>query len=434
MIQKITVLFGLAILSFNFSCTTRPYGYQSYDSEDLVESFLQTDHLSLSSQEVLKKVELEEEEDIDQSLFFADHQDKELVEKWIKYYTESSRSQFDRFLTNGLYYKSMIQSLLKAQGIPTYFYYMAMIESGFKNKAVSHKNAVGIWQFMAPTARSYGLRVDRYVDERQDPIRATIAAAHYLKDLHNVFHSWFLAMAAYNAGQSRIMNAIMKHGSRDYWELVKMKAIPRETRDYIPKFIAAFMVGAHPDKYGFSMPNVKSMPELVSINVPSPVRLDDISKSTGIPSEELKSFNPHLLLGITPAYTKTYRVWFQETDQFSKNAYERSVASLRPIVFNDEAPDYYKIRRGDSLYSISRKFKIPLITIKKINGLKSNRIIAGKKILVRLKTSYDIKKYRVKRGDNLTKLAKRYRTSVSKIKRQNRLKNSRIYVGQILKI
>ena len=148
------------------------------------------------------------------------------VEKWINYFTKKDRDRFQRFLNRGEKYRKMIQAVLADQGIPTDLYYLAMIESGFSVKARSHASAVGVWQFIRATGRRYGLKIDYYVDERQDPMRSTIAASLYLKDLHLVFNSWYLAMASYNAGESRIMGSIMKQSSRDFWQLVRKNALP----------------------------------------------------------------------------------------------------------------------------------------------------------------------------------------------------------------
>ena len=173
------------------------------------------------------------------------------VERWIDFFTVKDRERFQRFLERGEKYKPQIMAALREQGVPPEIYYQAMIESGFATSATSRAKAVGIWQFMRETGRRYGLRVDSYVDERRDPLRSTVAAALYMKDLYNVFHSWYLAVAAYNAGEGRIMNTIMRSKTRDFWEMARRKVLPNETMNYIPKFIAATMIGTDPQKYGF---------------------------------------------------------------------------------------------------------------------------------------------------------------------------------------
>ena len=137
-----------------------------------------------------------------------------------------------------------------------------MIESGFKVSARSKAQAVGMWQFIKPTAERYGLAVNRYIDERRDPIRATIAATEYLNDLYNVFGSWPLALSAYNAGESRIMNLIMRYGTRDYWVLSKKPKFPKETANYVPKLLAAAILASSPEKFGFRKATPASIPRL----------------------------------------------------------------------------------------------------------------------------------------------------------------------------
>ena len=169
----------------------------------------------------------------------------EKVQRWIKYFTvKKNRAGYQRYINRGAKYKKLITHLMTEQNIPPEMFYLSMIESGFRVNAKSHASAVGLWQFMSATGRRYGLKVDKYTDERLDPHRSTIAAAMYLNDLHNVFDSWYLAMAAYNAGE-RInrMNAIMSGKTRNFWELAELKKLPPETMNYIPKFIARQQLG-----------------------------------------------------------------------------------------------------------------------------------------------------------------------------------------------
>lgn len=435
--RKSTILFKLNIflLFIPFSCIHQPQQNYVDTGDDLVEHVLKTNDLNISSIEELKAKELEEEAYIDQSMDFADHQDRELVTKWIKYFTTKGRRSFQRHLTRGLYYKSMIQTILKNQKVPTYFYYLALIESGFNVRAESRAKAIGVWQFIASTGRRYGLRIDRYVDERKDPIRSTIAAAEFLNDLNNVFQSWFLAAAAYNAGESRIMSTIMKHGSRDYWELVKKKVLPRETRDYIPKFIAAYLIASHPNKYGFDDTTKEQMPAYMSVVVPSPVKLITIANIVGDSLAKIKAYNPHIRTSITPPYTKTYRVWVEKRD--NQDELVMKMKKIARINKKKESPFYYRIKRGDSLYRIAKKFGMNIKKLKDINGLRSNKIILGHKLLVKIDGdgySPSAKVYRVRKGDNLSSIAKKFKTTVRKLKKLNSLKKSIIHPGQIINI
>src|SRR5881628_316189 len=151
----------------------------------------------------------------------------------------------------------MIREVLRARGLPEDLAFTAMIESGFKPDAVSRVGAKGMWQFMAGTARRYGLRVDRWVDERLDPERSTVAAAAYLRDLYNLFGSWPLAQAAYNAGEVKVARAISKTGSRDFWTLAQSRYLRRETKEFVPQIHAVTMIGREPDRYGFEFDDLE---------------------------------------------------------------------------------------------------------------------------------------------------------------------------------
>ena len=173
------------------------------------------------------------------------------VAEWISYFSQKDRERFQRFLDRAEPYREAVENILEENGVPSDLYYLGMIESGFVVQAKSHAKAVGVWQFMRPTGKLYGLGVDAYVDERKDPIRATEAAAKLMRDLYREFHSWYLAMAAYNAGLGRIRGAVKRGHSNDFWELVEKKVLPRETMDYVPKFLAARYIGENPDVFAF---------------------------------------------------------------------------------------------------------------------------------------------------------------------------------------
>ena len=209
--------------------------------------------------------------------------ENEWVQKWIEYFTGRGRDSFARHLNRAAAYKSLVQSILAQSGLPKELHYQALIESGFITHARSHANAVGIWQFIRGTGRRYGLAINYWVDERRDVMRATEAAAKYMQDLHNVYYDWYLALASYNCGEGCTLNRILRGNSRDFFELVNNEIFPIETRNYIPKFLAAMKIAKNPEKYGFNVVPAKHTPELVALTVPNPVRLADIAKSTGIP-------------------------------------------------------------------------------------------------------------------------------------------------------
>jgi len=297
------------------------------------------------------------------------------VKKWITYFTQQDRDRFERFLKRGQPFKRLIQGILREKGIPPEFYYLAMIESGFTINATSHARAVGIWQLMAGTSSRYGLKTNRYVDERLDPIRATVAACDYLLDLYNTFGSWHLAMAGYNAGEIRILRALMKSKTRDFWTLVEKRALPEETMEYVPKFLAAVMIGKNPKRYGFDLgAPARSYPWVEGVQVRASISLDRLARASRLDLETLQTVNPHLIRGATPP-TGSYKVWVPK---------ESAQAIMKVKLQKDpsHAGKIYKVRRGDTLDSISERFGVPLARIKHLNKLQRNRIFAGQVLTI----------------------------------------------------
>ncbi len=358
------------------------------------------------------------------------------VEKWIHYFTKKDRERFQRFLNRGAQYRDVVESVLRENGLPAELYYLAMIESGYQNHATSVASAVGVWQFIRGTASRYGLAVNSYVDERRDPIRATEAAVRYLRDLHNVFGSWHLAMAGYNAGEYRVVRAVFKGKTRDFWKLVRLKALPPETRNYIPKFLAAVEIGENALKYGFESPRVESYPDIQAVSVPGSLPLAEVAKVAGTSVKEMKSINPHLLRAATPPGGE-YQVWvplrLAKNVENAKALLAKKAKKVRRSIAEDRT-NIHRVKRGENLSLIAKKYRMSVAQLKKINGLKSNRILVGKRLKVSSSAKIATKRYRVRRGDNLTKIAQRFGTSVHHLKRLNSIRSNRIYVGQILKV
>ena len=312
--------FCLALSGFLASCATTHQAPPPLKVEKTQEPVKPKAALVLPTESQLPSLD-----PLNDSLDADRHKDNPAVQKWIAYYTNSGKEHFKEILKRGALYKKQIQSILQRFNLPTNLYYLALIESDFKVDARSPAQAAGIWQFMSPTAKNYGLRINQYIDERRDPWRSTVAAALYLRNLKNVFDSWYLAMSAYNAGEARIMNAIIRSGTRDFWQLSEIGFIPRETRAYVPRFLAALIVGEHPERYGIDV-TLPEHPNVVSIPIPSPVRLTHIAEKTGLSVEELRAYNPHILKSYTPPKTKTYRIWLPQ----GRNNYE-ALASLETI-------------------------------------------------------------------------------------------------------
>jgi membrane-bound lytic murein transglycosylase D len=378
------------------------------------------------------------------------------VQKWVRYFSVQDKERFERFIERGQAYREVVENVLSENEIPPELYYLAMIESGYSTAATSHAKAVGVWQFMPGTGHRYGLQRDAFIDERRDPIRATEAAAKYLKDLYNVFHSWPLAIAAYNSGEFRIINAIMRGRTRDFWELSRMNLLPRETAEYVPKFFAAVLVGRNASRYGLRVPNTPKFPDVESIEVPSPVRLADLARSTGVSEDDLRRLNPHLHRGITPPSAKSYEVWVRSTDaeKFKKVSEMASIRlkDMRPyqqLIAKSEAKfraenHYYMVKQGDTLMDIARQNNLSLTYLRKINGMKNSTIFTGKKLRLVAKSYHRANpvsettpsrlQYHVKRGDNLFRIAQRFGVTIDQLRRENRLRKNEVQAGQVIRV
>src|SRR5919198_2277765 len=225
------------------------------------------------------------------------------VRYFLDLFTGSRREVVETWMGRCGRYLAMIREVFRNQGLPTDLAFTAMIESGFDPRAVSRVGAKGLWQFMAPTARRYGLRVDRWVDERLDPEKSTVAAAAYLRDLYRQFGSWELAQAAYNAGEMKVIRAIRVTGSSNFWNLTRTKHLRRETREYVPAIHAATLIGRDPDQYGFAVGG-DPWDDTERVSVPPLTDLRRLSADAGLSLEMLRGLNPTLLRGVTPPGTR----------------------------------------------------------------------------------------------------------------------------------
>jgi len=227
----------------------------------------------------------------------------ERVDRWMERFLTDQRPVFERYLAREGLYSEMIKESLRARGMPEDLVYLAAIESGFSPGATSRVLAIGMWQFMGPTAQQFGLRIDEYVDERRDPIRATEAALDYLQSLHVQFGSWYLAAAAYNAGPGRVSRALRSHagdatGEEElYWEIIEH--LPRETRAYVPKILAAIVLGQAAEDYGFDVEPASPV-EYDRVWVPGGTTLRWVASAVKSPVSEVRALNPHLIRGVTP--------------------------------------------------------------------------------------------------------------------------------------
>ncbi len=319
------------------------------------------------------------------------------VSMWIKYFTERERKMTQRYLERGEALRPHIEAILKESEVPAELFYLAMIESGFVMHAKSRAKAVGVWQFVKGTGQNYGLIVNSSVDERRNWIKATESAAAYLKDLNNVFGNWYLALAAYNAGEHRIVRSIMKGKTRDFWALAEGDFLPQETMDYVPKFLAAQIVGRNYKRLGFEV-NLEPDDHWVpweTVSVPSGTRLVDLAKVTGVSLSVLKRWNQDLLRGVTPHVKGgSVDIYLPKTEVAKFEANKEQIAQLKTVKSARErqriasrATDggnrtysFYVVRRGDNLSVISRRTGTSARTLMKINGLRRAKIHPGQRL------------------------------------------------------
>lgn len=365
------------------------------------------------------------------------------VDVWIQYFSGRGRDNMKLYLERSTRYMKLMRSVLKESGLPDKLIYVAMIESGFSPRARSRAQAVGYWQFIEPTGRRYGLKVDNFIDERRDPLLSTQAAGEYLKDLYSLFGSWYLAMASYNAGEYRVNRAMMKHYTRDFWSLRKNKSIPRETREYVPKFMAAYLIAQNPKKYGFHNLNYQDPIQFESVAIHQPISLKKLANSLSLKYEDLRMLNPKYVTEYVPmerAGTTVIRVPSGLSEKVTKAVLTASTMS-RPK--HSKTYVYYKVRWGDNLFKLARRNRTTVNTIARMNGFSSKkRLRAGQVIKlphryaartlakVHKSTNY----HKVRRGESLGRIARRYGITAPNIRAWNNLSSSVIHPRQILLI
>jgi membrane-bound lytic murein transglycosylase D len=341
-------------------------------------------------------------------------------------------------------FRSMILEELKKTGLPEELSWLPLIESGYKVRAYSRARALGLWQFISSTGTRFGLKRDRWMDERMDPEKATKAAAQYLKELHGFFGDWTTAMAAYNCGEFRVQRLIRAQRVNyldNFWDLFVM--LPRETSRYVPRFIATLLIIQDPIKYGFELPEPDSPMTYETVTIDRPIRLSSLSKSMGMDPETLGFLNPELKHKSTPEKEYSLKV--------PEGYGERILASIKTFPkWIPPAATYviHYVRRGETVSGIARRYRTSSRAIARMNGLKRNFLIRpGQRLKIpsrytRRKTvqtyKYPIKKgkinYTVKRGDSLYSIASNFFTTVPEIKKLNNLKGNNLKVGQSLKL
>ena len=310
------------------------------------------------------------------------------VQAHIRYFNTAIHDRFGQWLLRLSRYQPLVETIFSEFHLPSDLVYLSLVESGFNPYAYSRAKATGPWQFMKGTAKAYGLRVDTYVDERRDPIKSTVAAARYLRDLYDLFGAWPLAMAAYNAGEGKVMRALHKAKAESFSEISKTRLIRRETKEYVPRFMAATIIARNPDRYGFSQESAEPH-QFDEVIVTRPLHLRAIAKATNISYEDLRLLNPELRRDATPPGDDTYHLKVpvgakenveQELDQIPTHKFPPLPAKAQFATAGSS--HWYKVRIGDTLAKVSKRFRVPLKTLKTKNSLSGPTIRPGDFLII----------------------------------------------------
>lgn len=308
--------------------------------------------------------------------------DRPEVEYWRNIYLSEKWQKILRgILENAVEYRIYVRNCVSQRDVPLELEYLPVVESGYKTSVRSRSGAIGMWQFMANSVRPF-LKLNEYVDERYDPWLSTQAGISKLQDNYRIFNDWLIAIAAYNCGNGAMTRSIKKAKTNDYWLLVEKKAIPKQTAEYIPKLIAIADIATNPEKYSIDLPHHdKEYEELVHardaafdyVKVRKPYMMAAIARESGISEKTLKHLNPALTKGFTPPAAE-YEI---RLPLGSKESVENAIAKIKPIEF----PFKYTVVKGDSLWSISRKFGVTVQALCDTNGIKENAILKIGKVL-----------------------------------------------------
>lgn len=357
------------------------------------------------------------------------------VNYFIDFFQGRGRGFFAKWLSRSERYIPTMKEILRKEGMPEDLVYLAMIESGFTPHAVSVANAVGPWQFISGTGKRYDLRIDSWIDERRDPIKSTVAAALYLKQLYAMFNNdWYLAAAGYNAGENKILRAISMYDTRDFWQISKGSYLKRETKDYVPKLLAAAIIAKEPAKYGFA--DVAYLPslELDTVEIPTRTDLDLIARITDVPLQAIKDLNPELRRWCTPPDYPGYLL------KLPKGKKDIFVAEYAKIAEDDRYSERivygkYRAKKHDTLKSVASRFHTTTEQIAELNNIGAKTKIKGKTLTVPMQSAalkpahkakgvesvesvasaekHENRYYTVKKGDTLFSLAKKFKVTTT---------------------
>jgi membrane-bound lytic murein transglycosylase D len=405
------------------------------------------------------------------------------LENIIKSFLKNRKRSFERLMAVSEYYFPLFEEAFDKQNVPLEIKYLAVVESALNPKAVSRVGATGLWQFMYQTGKQYGLKIDSYVDERSDPLKASEAAAQYMKNMYAIFGDWDLVLASYNSGPGNVAKAIRRSGGQqNYWNI--RKNLPQETQGYVPAFLATMYIYEYHKEHGIK-PERAPIKHFATdtVMIKRQMSFKQISDLIDIPVAQLQILNPSYKLNVVPSYrdqSHYLRLPHDKMAVFTSNeskiyAYvdreanlrEKPFQIVRPIVPQDSVNTiqrlaqakvrYYRVKRGDNLSTIAKKYDIAVEDLKKWNNIKGNEVAYGKNLKINgtdveqksttvAKVEVDKKavqkdsvvtttsSYVVQKGDNLSTIAKKFNITVADIQEWNKLTNTNVQLGATLQV
>lgn len=385
------------------------------------------------------------------------------VEKEIRSFQSNEKDSFISAYQRSGMYKSAIMKEIKKAGLPEEFFWLPLVESMFKINAYSQARALGLWQFIPSTGYKFGLSRDEWIDERMDVQKSTEAAISYLKELHNMFGDWLTALAAYNCGEGRVLRVISRQHINyldSFWDLYRQ--LPNETARYVPRFLATLHIVKNPQKYGFDLSSIGKPIEFETVKVNKMMKFKDIADRIGLQEETLHLLNPELRHKMTPDREYDLKLPQDYLEKFNL-AYVDIPQSERPTSVGLQTQDNavnrsrgsfikHRVRRGETVYGIAQKYNVSIASILSYNRLNpKKKLVQGRRLAIPLRkgeeyaTEKSGKKnyqsdltrseiYKVKSGDTLMMISRRFSVPLEKLKEMNNLQKGDIRVGQMIRI
>jgi peptidoglycan lytic transglycosylase D len=347
--------------------------------------------------------------------------------------TERGRAIVENGLRRAGRYRDMIRRVMAEEGMPSDLIYLAQAESAFEPQALSRAGARGLWQFMSYRGKQYGLEHSWWLDERQDPEKATRAAAHHLRDLYDMFGDWYLVMAAYNSGPGTVQHAIERTGYADFWDLYKANVLPQETRNYVPIILALTLISKDPARYGLNfVPDEPLQVDRVQPGHAVDLRL--VSETIDVDVDTLRLLNPQLLRLVTPNDPRfVLQVPAGKADEFQKG-----MAEIPPE--NWLSWRRHRVEEGETLSSIARRYRVALASLAEVNGLESQaHPEVNTKLIIPATAQAQptlgaLVRYRARHGDTVESVADQFNVTVAELKKWNGMRSNRLVAGMRLRI